>query len=130
MRLIWVGRETENFLMWDWTTQITLIRFNKIAFCGNRGPSSIFELPALRKRSTNAGTVNWIKCTVTVIPTFGQIYNGLNSLICPSCSSTNSGAGNPSSTAPGSAELGMDLATPAPGANTNTNTTQPAAPSK
>jgi hypothetical protein len=35
MRLIWVRREMENFLMWDWTTQITLIRFNKIAFCGN-----------------------------------------------------------------------------------------------
>jgi hypothetical protein len=43
MRLIWVGREMENFLIWDWTTQITLIRFNKIAFCGNLGPSSIFE---------------------------------------------------------------------------------------
>jgi hypothetical protein len=26
-------------------------------------------------------------------PTFGQIYNGLNSLICSSCSSTNAGAG-------------------------------------
>jgi hypothetical protein len=32
MRLIWVGREMENFLMWDWTTQITLIRLNKTAF--------------------------------------------------------------------------------------------------
>jgi hypothetical protein len=42
MRLIWVGRETENFLMWDWTTQITLIRFNKIAFCGNRW-TNVFE---------------------------------------------------------------------------------------
>jgi hypothetical protein len=35
MRLIWVERETENFLMWDWTPQITLIRFNKTAFCEN-----------------------------------------------------------------------------------------------
>jgi hypothetical protein len=46
MRLIWVGREMENFLMWDWTTQITLIRFNKIAFCVNLGPYSIFERKA------------------------------------------------------------------------------------
>jgi hypothetical protein len=48
MRLIWVGRETENFLTGDWTPQITLIRFNKTAFCGNRrhldgltGPDSL-----------------------------------------------------------------------------------------
>jgi putative transposase len=40
MRLIWVGRETKNFLSWDWTTQITLIRFNKIALCGNRRPAA------------------------------------------------------------------------------------------
>jgi hypothetical protein len=46
MRLIWVRREMENFLMWDWTTQITLIRFNKIAFCVNLGQYSIFERKA------------------------------------------------------------------------------------
>ena len=36
MRLIWAGRETENFLTGDWTPQITLIRLNKTAFCVNR----------------------------------------------------------------------------------------------
>src|ERR1700733_7767031 len=28
MQLIWVRRERKYFLTWDWTTQITLIRFN------------------------------------------------------------------------------------------------------
>jgi hypothetical protein len=32
MQLIWVGRESEYFCKGDWTTQITLIRLNKIAF--------------------------------------------------------------------------------------------------
>jgi hypothetical protein len=76
MRLIWVGRETENFLTGDWTTQITLIRFNKIAFRRNSRPVESRPVehfrakgcPALDERSTAAGTVNWIKCTVTVIP--------------------------------------------------------------
>jgi hypothetical protein len=27
--LIWVRGEAENFLEWDWTGEITLIRFNK-----------------------------------------------------------------------------------------------------
>jgi hypothetical protein len=31
MQLIWVRREAENFFVWDWTTQITLIRFNKFS---------------------------------------------------------------------------------------------------
>jgi hypothetical protein len=35
MRLIWIGRETKNFLTEDWTAQIALIRFNKTAFCIN-----------------------------------------------------------------------------------------------
>ena len=71
MRLIWVARETENFSTGDWTPQITLIRFNKIAFRRNSRPVEHFRAkgcPALDKRSTTAGTVNWIKCTVTVIP--------------------------------------------------------------
>jgi hypothetical protein len=62
--LIWVRREMENFLMWDWTTQITLIRFNKIAFLRNSRPVEHFRAkgcPALDKRSTIAGTANWIK---------------------------------------------------------------------
>jgi hypothetical protein len=46
MRLIWVKRETENFLTGDWTTQITLIRFNKTAFCVNRGPAVRFRMKA------------------------------------------------------------------------------------
>ena len=29
MDLIWVKAEAENFLKWDWTGGITLIRFNK-----------------------------------------------------------------------------------------------------
>jgi hypothetical protein len=32
MQVIWVRREREYFLIEDWTTQITLIRFNKTAF--------------------------------------------------------------------------------------------------
>jgi hypothetical protein len=32
MQVIWVGREREYFCDGDWTTQITLIRFNKTAF--------------------------------------------------------------------------------------------------
>jgi hypothetical protein len=32
MQVIWVGREREYFCEGDWTTQITLIRFNKSAF--------------------------------------------------------------------------------------------------
>ena len=44
MRLIWAGRETENFLTGDWTPQITLIRFNKTAFCVNRRPVERFRL--------------------------------------------------------------------------------------
>jgi hypothetical protein len=46
MRLIWAGRETENFLTGDWTTQITLIRFNKTAFCANRRPVERFRVKA------------------------------------------------------------------------------------
>jgi hypothetical protein len=66
-------------------------------------------------------------------PTFGQIYNGLNALICSSCSSTNAGAGNPSPTS-GSAEVGTDVATsvlgPATVTAANTIPPQTAAPSK
>jgi hypothetical protein len=54
MRLIWAGRETENFLTGDWTTQITLIRFNKTAFCGNRRPVERF--PAKLDGLTAPGT--------------------------------------------------------------------------
>jgi hypothetical protein len=71
MRLIWVEREGKYFLIWGWTAQITLIRFNKIAFRRNSRPVEHFRAkgcPALDKRSTTAGTVNWIKCTVAVIP--------------------------------------------------------------
>jgi hypothetical protein len=32
LEVIWVRREAEYFSQWDWTTQITLIRFNKLAF--------------------------------------------------------------------------------------------------
>jgi hypothetical protein len=32
MQVIWVGREREYFCKEDWTTQITLIGFNKSAF--------------------------------------------------------------------------------------------------
>ncbi len=32
MKVIWVKREEENFLNWDWTAQINLIRFNKSGF--------------------------------------------------------------------------------------------------
>jgi RHS repeat-associated protein len=65
-------------------------------------------------------------------PTFGQIYNGLNSLICPSCSSTNAGVGNPSPTTSGAAGLGTDVATPGlgPDTGTTTNAPQTAAPGK
>jgi hypothetical protein len=31
MDVIWVRREWKNFCKGDWTTQITLIRFNKFA---------------------------------------------------------------------------------------------------
>jgi hypothetical protein len=33
LEVIWVRREAEYFCKWDWTTQITLIRFNKLDFC-------------------------------------------------------------------------------------------------
>jgi len=36
MQVIWVRREREYFLIEDWTTQITLIRFNKTAFSRRR----------------------------------------------------------------------------------------------
>ena len=32
VKVIWVSREAEYFCNRDWTTQITLIRFNKLAF--------------------------------------------------------------------------------------------------
>ena len=32
LKVIWVKREAEYFCKWDWTTQITLIRFNKLDF--------------------------------------------------------------------------------------------------
>jgi RHS repeat-associated protein len=51
-------------------------------------------------------------------PTFNQIYNGLNS-ICPSCSSTNTGATNPSQTTIDSAVSSTDATTPATGATAN-----------
>jgi hypothetical protein len=37
MRLIWVSDEAKYFLTWDWTTQITLIRFNKFRFARDGG---------------------------------------------------------------------------------------------
>jgi len=74
------------------------------------------------------GTGGFASGTIAT-PTFGQIYNGLNSLMCPSCSSANSGADGSSPITPGSAELGTDTTTPAPGA-ANTDTTQPGVPSK
>lgn len=46
MRLIWVKRETENFLRGDWTTQITLIARTFSALC---------RTPALSKRWPRRG---------------------------------------------------------------------------
>jgi hypothetical protein len=37
IEVIWVKREAEYFCKWDWTTQITLIRFNKSGFSRRLG---------------------------------------------------------------------------------------------
>ena len=38
VEVIWVGAERNYFCKRDWTPQITLIRFNKCAFCENAPP--------------------------------------------------------------------------------------------
>jgi len=40
--VIWVKCEAEYFFKWDWTTQISLIRFNKLGFSETaiRGPDA------------------------------------------------------------------------------------------
>src|SRR5437588_9679366 len=40
--LIWVRSETEYFLKWDWTAQISLIRFNKFR-CARRRRNAWFR---------------------------------------------------------------------------------------
>jgi hypothetical protein len=44
--VIWGKREAEYFCKWDWTGQITLIRFNKLGFPRHRSGSMAREQAA------------------------------------------------------------------------------------
>jgi hypothetical protein len=49
--LIWVNGEAKNFLMRDWTGQITLNRFNKFRFARNRhGPHAARRYAGLERK--------------------------------------------------------------------------------
>jgi hypothetical protein len=55
MKVIWGEREQEYLFKWDWTTQITLIRLEKLGFARNSAGRAVRIKPTGRRDAHVAG---------------------------------------------------------------------------